>query len=250
VPFFLIDREDRRALALRVSQSARCDHLALVAEADMRGRVAADQARILDQIALFVEYCRDEGCLDRPRSFASAHSRFSYFRRPGRDPDYAAHDDTRGELILMSGLPGAGKSHLVEQRFAALPQVSLDAIRARLGIDPRDDQKAVVHAGHEEARERLRAGERFVVNGTNLSRDLRRQWIDLGDAYGARTRIVYVEVPRARQQAQNRGRAAMVPAAALARMLDRWEVPDATEAHEVEYVIAGATGASGRDSWP
>ena len=238
VPFFLIDREDRRHLALSVSQSTRCDQLALVAEADMRGRIAADQPRILDQVALFVEYCRDERCLDAPRAFASDHSRFLYFRRAGRDPDYAAYDDTRGELVLMSGLPGAGKDHVARTRYGELPQVSLDAWRAKLGIDARDNQKAVVHAAQEEARSLLRTHARFVVNGTNLSRDLRRQWIDLADAYGARTKIVYVEAPRARLLAQNREREAVVPAAAIERMLARWEVPDATEAHAIELVIA------------
>jgi putative nucleotidyltransferase with HDIG domain len=239
VPFFLIDRADRQKQALRVSQSVRCDWLALVAEADMRGRVAADQARILEQIALFVEYCRDQRCLERPRAFASDHARYEYFRRENRDPDYAAHDDCAGELVLLSGLPGAGKDHLAKERFADWPLVSLDRWRARLGIDPADaqKQKAVVHAAQEEARQQLRQKARFVVNGTNLSRDLRRQWLDLADAYHARTRIVYVEVPRRQLLRQNRERALQVPAAALERMLDRWEVPDATEAHAVELAV-------------
>jgi predicted kinase len=189
-----------------------------------------------DQVALFGEFCRDEGCFDRPRAFASDHSRFLYFRRPTRDPDYAAHDDTRGEMVLLSGLPGAGKDHVARERFGDLPQVSLDGLRVTLGIDPRDDQKAVVHAAQEAARALLRGGERFVVNGTNLSRDLRRQWLDLAVAYGARTQIVYVEVPRARLLTQNRERAAPVPMSALERMLDRWEVPDASEAHELHFL--------------
>jgi putative nucleotidyltransferase with HDIG domain len=240
VPFFLIDRDDRQKQAFRVSQSVRCDWLALVAEADMRGRVADGQARVLEQIALFVEYCREEQCLDRPRSFVSGHARYEYFRREGRDPDYAAHDDYAGELVLLSGLPGAGKDHLAATRFADWPVVSLDRWRARLDVDPGESQKAVVHAAQEETRQLLRQKARFVVNGTNLSRDLRRQWLDLADAYHARSRIFYVEVPRARLLEQNRARAAVVPQAALARMLDRWEVPDLTEAHAVEHVIAPA----------
>ena len=238
VPFFLIDRADRQKQALRVSMSARCDWLALVAEADMRGRVAADQPRILDQVALFVEYCREERCLDGPRRFASDHARYEYFRRADRDPDYAAHDDYAGELVLLSGLPGSGKDFLAATRFADWPMVSLDRWREQLGVDADEPQKAVVHAAREEARQLLRERARFVVNGTNLSRDVRRQWLDLADAYHARTRIVYVEVPAARQARQNREREAPVPAAAIRRMLDRWEVPDVTEAHTVELAVA------------
>ena len=44
LPFFLIEREDCRRLAYRVSQLARCDHLALVARADGEGRRCAADA--------------------------------------------------------------------------------------------------------------------------------------------------------------------------------------------------------------
>ena len=36
--------------------------LAALAEADMRGRICADQARVLDSIELFRELAREEGC--------------------------------------------------------------------------------------------------------------------------------------------------------------------------------------------
>ncbi len=45
------------ACSIEVSQSARCDLLALVAEADARGRVCADAQRLLDNISLFTQYC-------------------------------------------------------------------------------------------------------------------------------------------------------------------------------------------------
>jgi hypothetical protein len=42
VPYYLLDRPDPQRLAIEVSQTARCDHLALLAEADVRGRVCRD----------------------------------------------------------------------------------------------------------------------------------------------------------------------------------------------------------------
>jgi len=44
-------------------------------------------------------------------------------------------------------------------------------------------------------------------------------------------------VPETRLLRQNRERTAAVPEGALGRMLERWEVPDLTEAHRVEWVV-------------
>ena len=92
VPYYLVDRADARRLAIEVSQTARCDHLAILAEADVRGRICPDQQRLLDNVALFVEFCREEDCLSAPR-LPSDHARFLYFRSAQRHPDVPAHED-------------------------------------------------------------------------------------------------------------------------------------------------------------
>jgi hypothetical protein len=74
-PFFLIEKEDVARTARAISQSTRCDHLALVAEADARGRHCADQQRLLDNTALFRELCDESDCLHGPAPFPSAHAR-------------------------------------------------------------------------------------------------------------------------------------------------------------------------------
>jgi predicted kinase len=210
--------------------------LALLAEADVRGRECGDQAELLDEVALFVEYAREQRCLDGPRAFANDHSRFEYFRAPGRDPHYAAHEEPRGELVVLSGLPGAGKDHHCARRFADWPVVSLDAVRAELGAAPTGQQGAVIDRARELARRHLRAGQSFVWNATCLTRDLRRRVIDLAASYRFRCRILYIEVPWTRLCAQNaqRSGAAALPRAKLARLLERWELPDLTEAHLIE----------------
>jgi predicted kinase len=240
IPFYLIERDDAQRVAAEVSLAARCDLLALVAEADIRGRICADMPRIVDQIELFREFCREEGCFSKPRKFASDHTRVVYFRSEGRLPDVEVWDDTRAEVVMLSGLPGAGKDTTLRQSFADLPVVSLDALRDELDVAPTEDQGQVVQVARERARELLRRGERFVWNATNLNRQRRAPILSLAGDYGARIRIVYVESPAAALFAQNRAREASVPEKVIRRMTERWEVPLLSEAHAVEYRVREA----------
>lgn len=237
VPYYLVIRPDAHRLAIEVGQTARCDQLAILAEADVRGRVCKDQQRLLDNIALFVEFCRDENCLAGPRAFSSDHARFLYFRSDHRHPDAPAHEAFRAEVVMLSGLPGAGKDTWIRKNLPDWPLVSLDAVRDELDVDPANEQGQVINRAREQARECLRKGRSFVWNATNLSRQLRGQCIQLFADYQARIRIVYVEVSEERLLRQNRQRPTPVPQAVLERLLGRWEVPDGTEAHQVEWVV-------------
>jgi predicted kinase len=139
----------------------------------------------------------------------------------------------------MCGLPGAGKDRWIARHAADLPVISLDAIRDGIGAGATGNQGAVVQAAREQARALLRAGQDFVWNATNLSREIRTQVVDLLLSYDARVRIVYVETGNDALFAQNRGRGGVVPPVAIERMMDRWEVPDPIEAQAVEWWIDG-----------
>ena len=236
VPFWALERPDLERIVFRVSLVARNDDLAILATADILGRICADADTVLENIALFRDYCREQGCLDRPRAFASDHARFQYFRTPGRDPDYAAYDDTRLDVTVLSGLPGVGKDHWIARNRPDWPVVSLDAVRAQHRIGPGGDQRAVVAAAFEQARVHLRAGQRFVWNATNVSRQLRERCIGLAADYRARITLVGLEAPPDVLRARNNARAQPVPAAVVERLITKWEAPDPTEAHHVERV--------------
>ena len=238
-PFHLIDDDDAQRRAFRISQTAHCGLLAMLARADALGRICNDQEELLANISLFEELCREYGCLESPRAFPSAHSRFEYFRSEGRSPDYLAHEDFTCRVTVLSGLPGAGKDTWISDHMAGVPVVSLDALRIELDEEATGSRGRVVHAARERAREFLRRHEDFVWNATNLSRDLRTQLIDLITGYQAQVRIVYVEASPDALFRQNRERANPVPAAAIDRMLNRWQVPSPIEAQEVEYWIDG-----------
>jgi putative nucleotidyltransferase with HDIG domain len=237
IPFYLIERDDAQRMAAELSFACPANLLALVAEADIRGRICNDLQRILDNIELFRAFCAEEGCLDRPRAFASDHTRVVYFRSQGRSPDVLAHDDTKCEMVMMCGLPGAGKDMYVRTHLAGLPIVSLDDLRAEMDVDPADNQGAIVQAGRERVREHLRRGEDFVYNATNVNRQRRGPILQLAADYGARVRIVYVEAPWATLLAHNRARQGRVPEAVIRRVSERWEVPSLLEAHRMDVVL-------------
>jgi predicted kinase len=218
------------------SQSVRCADLALLAEADARGRDDADTPRQLEDVELFRLWCAEHGCLGGPRRFGSEAARFEYFHRPGADPDYVPHAAFRCEVVMMSGLPGVGKDRWIETHLPDWPVVSLDALRERLGVHPAEAQGAVLARAREEARAHLKQGRSFVWNATHLTRQVRARGVHLLREYGARIRIVYLDAPEERLLRQNRERPARVPEPVLRRYLERWSVPGPAEAHQVDWV--------------
>ncbi|MDL4776668.1 AAA family ATPase [Actinomadura xylanilytica] len=236
VPFWALERPDLQQIAFRVSLLARNDDLVLLATADILGRVCGDAGEVLENIALYGEYCAEQRCLDGPRVFPSDHARFWYFRKPGRDPDYAAYDDTRLTVTVLSGLPGVGKDHWIAANRPGLPVVSLDRLRAELGVSPRGDQRPVAAAAYELARGHLRAGRSFVWNATNVSRMLREQCTGPMADYRGRVEMVALEAPPHVLRERNHGRPAPVPDTVIERFVRRWETPDLTEAHRVSWL--------------
>lgn len=236
IPFFLIDGTNSHRRLFEVSQTARCDLLSQVTEADGRGRICEGQQRLLDNIALFEQFAEEQDCLRQPRQFPSDHSRFLYFRKEDRDPNYLAFDDTICEVILMSGLPGAGKDAWIATKAPDWPVISLDALRREMKITPTSKQGAVIARARELAREHLRRKQPFIWNATNISRQMRELSLNLCAAYNARIRIVYVEAPANRLFTQNSSREHSVPQVVIERMIEKWQPPDLTEAHQVEWV--------------
>ena len=89
----------------------------------------------------------------------------------------------------------------------------------------------------EEARTYLRKGQEFVWNATNITRQMRAQLIDLFVDYGAKVKIVYLEQPYHIWSQQNKSREYALPESVLDKMLDKLEVPQLAEAHEVVYHV-------------
>lgn len=238
LPLWFWDKPNPQRSVIKASQVIRCDMLALLAEADVRGRQCNDQQELLERIQFFREYCQENDCLDSPKQFPSAHSRFIYFRKENGYPDYAAFDDTQCEVVLMSGLPGSGKNYWIETNLPDWPVISLDALRKEMNVPPDKTPGIVVMEAKQRAREYMRAKRSFVWNATNTAKSMRQQLINFFADYHARIRIVYLEAPYEEILQRNRERMAKVPEAVIDRLASRLDIPDITEAHEVEWVLS------------
>jgi predicted kinase len=237
LPLWFWDRPDMRRAVVTASRRVRCDRLAEIARADVLGRICPDQADLLDHIDLFEEYCAENACLSSPRAFPTDHSRFRYFHHhTDAALDVAMYDDTRFEVVLMAGLPGAGKDTWIGQNLGDWPVISLDRLRQQMKVDPADDQGAVIAAARDQARAYLRQETSFVWNATNVSHRLREGLVRLFDSYQARVRIVYLEVPWPTLLQRNQSRPESVPEPVLHKLGARLEVPDSTEAHRVNWI--------------
>jgi hypothetical protein len=131
--------------------------LVLLARADIRGRICPDVGNVLVNIELFRELALEEGCLRKPRSFASAETAVRYFRGAELHPDYALHEEPGSRVIVMCGLPASGKNHWVAQHHAGLPVVSFDDARTELGLRHGENEGAAAHHAVDKAKSLLRA---------------------------------------------------------------------------------------------
>jgi predicted kinase len=240
LPLQFVDKARPERIIIEASQNVRMDHLALLAEADVRGRFCVDKQDLLERIELFREFCKELHCYEQPRLFATPHSRFVYFHSEQGDPDYTAYDDTGFEVVLMSGLPGAGKDTWIRTHFADRPVIALDQIRQELHITPEEGQGRVIQTAKERARSLMREKRSFIWNATNITRMLRQQLIDFFASYGARIRIVYLDAPFEVLLKRNAERKARIPEEVILKLLGKLEVPNITEAHIVEWHRVGS----------
>ncbi len=237
LPLSLMDKENPEKQITVVSQMINLDWLAMLSKADVLGRISKDRNELLEKIELFKEYCEENQCYEKPKKFPDSFSRFFYFRKENGYAGYKAYDNTTFEVIVMSGLPASGKDTWIKNNNKGMPIICLDDIRAEIRIDPEDDQGRVIQYAKEMAKKYMRKKNSFIWNATNVTKMIREQLVDLFVSYGAKVKIVYIEAPYQEIIKRNSDRDKPVPEKIIEKLIDKLEVPDVTEAHEVLWVI-------------
>lgn len=236
LPLWVFEKPDPQRAVIIASLEVNTQLLAMLARADALGRICADQADLLYRVDCFEELCREHHCWGQPRAFATPQARMYYLQKMDRTADYVPFEQPQTPVVMMSGLPGAGKDTYVQRHYQQWPVISLDNIRKEMKISPTDKSGngVVIQAAKEQARVYLRNRQPFVWNATNITRQMREQLISLFTTYDAAVTIVYVEVPAEKLLQQNRQREEIVPQAAMERLISKLEVPTLAEAHFVE----------------
>ena len=234
VPLNILDKEDPNRAVIETSMHVSNFLLALLAKADVLGRIADDNDEQLEKIEYFIEYCKQNECYDNPKIFESDLGRYQYLAKITNYPKMNPYDDTKFQVIMMSGIPGAGKDTFIKKTFN-WPVVSLDDIRREHGISPTDKSGngTVIQMAKEKAREYMRKHENFIWNATNITKQMRQQLIDLFMSYGGLVHIYYIETPYFELLKQNKNREHVVPEAVIEKMINKLEPPTFDEAHDV-----------------
>ena len=243
LPMHLSEQEDAVRTAREVASITELapdfswELLCLLAEADVRGRIARDVDECLEKVELCRLLTDEAGCLRSSYSFPDAFTKRAYLSGRRVSPEHSLFDETWGEVIMLSGLPGTGKDTWIRENAPELPMISLDEIRKEFAVGPTDPQGSVVQAAHERAKEYLRKKQPFVWNATSLTKETRQTQVSLFERYGARVRIVYLETDWNTRTARNRGRLGEVPESAVERMLEKTVPPTPEEAQIVDWVF-------------
>lgn len=241
VPAHILEQEHPENRLLRMASSEKLlpdftlDLLSIFVEADMTGRISQDIRESLELNEIFRLMAEENECLNGAAVFSTDYTEYACLSGRNVFRGQELYDDTWGEIVLMSGLPGTGKDTWIAGHLPEYPVVSLDEIRKELHILPTENQGVVVQKAKELAKSYLRKQQPFVWNATNLTADLRGKLIQLFVNYKAKVRIVYLETDWETQMSRNASRKEEVPLTVMEHMIKNMVPPEANEAHVVDW---------------
>lgn len=239
LPLWIFEKSNPKKALLQASLEVDTALLYILAKADVLGRICKDQADLLYKVELFKAFCEEQNCFGKAPVFGSDFGRYLYFTKEDGVVNYTPYEADTFEVIMLSALPGSGKDFFIKKHYHDWPVISIDELRRTNNVSPKDKKGngRMVQLAKERARIHLRKRIPFVWNATNITRSLRQQLIQLFQEYGAKTKLIYLEVPYKQLLSQNQNRAYPVPKIVLEKMIRKLEVPALWEAPVVELGI-------------
>lgn len=232
------DNWDRKLVA--ISLRCRTNLLAMLARADVLGRLCEDSEELLEKVDYFELGCQTHNCYGKPKEFISKLARYTYLSDVGfPNYSYEPYDETKFEVHMLSGIAGSGKDTFIKDELSKLPVISLDNIRREFKIGPtsKKGNGKVFQAAKERCKVLMRDHKHFIFNATNITKNMRGNWISLFESYGGKVIIHYIEASYSTLLNQNKGREYKVPEDVIDNMISKLEIPTLDEAYDVKYNI-------------
>jgi predicted kinase len=108
---------------------------------------------------------------------------------------YPAQSPSGPFLVVLSGLPGTGKSHFARELVKRVPFLILGSDRLRKALLPqpnytREEHVRVFAACHRLVEDLLREGYRVIFDATNLTEGFRQPLYDIAERLGSPLALV------------------------------------------------------------
>ena len=144
-------------------------------------------------------------------------------------------------MIVMCGLPGAGKNHFIENSIHNYigdhVVISRDDIREELGITTgigtNQQEDSVTKIFNSRLQEALSNHQNIVINNTNIRKKYRKELIEKAKNFGYRTRIYVVCRPYEKLREARPGDTWEI---VIDRMIKNFEIPTGDEAENVIFI--------------
>lgn len=236
-PIYFDEKENPKKETFKCALEINIKHLAILARADFNGRKSLNKSENLTKIELFVDMCKQWNCYDTDEIFLSDTSKMMYFRNGEQYLNYIPYEEKQSTVYLLSGIPASGKDTYIRNNFNGMDIISLDELREKLNISPKDNQGKVIQEAKKQAKILLANKTDFVWNATNTTTKMRTQIISMFLDYNAKVNIIYIETPYKTLLQRNSKRKAPVPNDVIDRLVSKLEPPKLWEANNVTYMI-------------
>jgi predicted kinase len=152
------------------------------------------------------------------------------------------------DLVLVAGVQGSGKTTLTTQLFRDRIRINLDEIRffykrMTTGTDWRnDDWRPAIEPLFRKIEEdclrfNLQAGQRVVVDNTNISRRSRAHYCAIAKTLGKSVGLLFLDLPLETCKTRNAGRPVKVPEPVLEEFFTIRELPTLDEGFDVLRMV-------------